>query len=128
MKEYQEMDKDINDIVTKIKVFDFDSLVANTQTLLDDLKNKMIENKDSFKYFKKFSKAIKKNLKSLKKKQSLSEEFDQNLKKFFLKQRKNKSKTLNEVFTYLLSGLGIFIICTLLCILWRLNKSQKNIY
>lgn len=125
MKQYQEMDSDINNIVTEIKTFDFDGLVNETQTLLDNLDLKLKDNEDDINQFKKFSFVINSNLKLMKEKGDLNKNFEKNLEEFF-KKNKGDDKNLNGVFTFLLSVMGIVIIFVLLAILWRLNRSLKK--
>ena len=125
-KEYEEMDSDINNIVTEIKKFNFEGLVNETQKLLDNLDLKLKDNQKDIDEFQEFSKTINMNLKFLKDKENLEKSFDDNLQNFFEKNKKKDYKNLNSVFVSLLSVMGVVIILILLGILWRLNRSVRK--
>jgi hypothetical protein len=122
---YDNMDSDVNNMITEIKQYDFEGLAQKTEKLLNQLDSKLKDNENEFTKFKKFASLINDNLKELQSRKDLSSDFENNLKEFFLKNQ-GHDKNLNDVFVLLLTILGLVIIVVLLMILWRLNKSIKK--
>ena len=127
-KQYETMNKDISKIIKEIENFNFDGLYRTTDDLLTNLNTKLKNTNQDFKAFKKFSRLIGKNLKTLQKKKDELKALPKLIKKMLKKKKGGAVKVDQSLLVGLLLFLGLFIVLALLCILCKVgNNARKNI-